>query len=586
MTDLVGSEPKPLAGRARLWRARLASWGKAARPRFGADYAILVLALVAAVLSGLAVVAFRMAIERINALLYGSSPAAHSPWLILIPGLAGLAIALLIARLFPTMGGSGVNQTKTAVYIEGGRMPLRAAIGKAVTASLAVGAGYSLGPEDPSLHIGAAIASFVGRIARLSRENLRLMAPIGAAAGLAAAFNAPLSAVFFVLEEITGGWTARTLGAAILAASASVVIARSLLGAGPLFHIPVSVVVEPATLIGWVGIGIAGGFASVFFAGGLGLLRSRLRALPRWTRYLQPALAGLAIGTIGYLGAPQVMGAGYDVVNRAIASPTAWQFLAILAALKILATTLSVASGTPGGLFAPTLVIGALIGGAVGGAEHAVWQGVPPLLGTDALIGMSALFAGFLRVPMTAVVMVVEVSNNYSIAVPAMIAAVIAYAISRRFRPVPIFDQLSRQDGVWLPSMEHERETVALRIEDALLPPPRPVLAGHQTVAEAVKTMAAAGEAHMLVHGGTAGWRLLNRTALQMLVDQGRGDACLRSIFPAEKPPCFHPDRPLASALPDLHAWPLVPVLHRADAAHLLGILTLDAALSAYRVKP
>src|SRR5262249_21647523 len=209
---------------------------------------------------------------------------------------AGLAVALLMAGLFPAMKGSGVNETKAAVYVNGGRTPLRSALGKFITSSLAIGAGFSLGPEDPSLHIGAAIASQVGRSAGLPRDRLRLMVPIGAAAGLAAAFNAPISAVLFVVEEITGSWTARPLGASILAASASVVLAHSLLGAGPLFRVAANTAAGPAVLLGAVSIGVIGGLVSVVFARGLGLLRGSLKALPRWTSYLLPAAAGLLIG--------------------------------------------------------------------------------------------------------------------------------------------------------------------------------------------------------------------------------------------------------------------------------------------------
>src|SRR5205807_3784630 len=194
----------------------------------------------------------------------------------------------------------------------------------------------------------------------------------------------------------------------------------------------------------------------------------RLKGLPRWTQYLQPAIAGLLIGLIGYVGFPQVMGAGYEYIDEAMRGQFTWKMLAILAVLKILATTLSFVSGTPGGMFAPTLFIGAMLGGAVGGVERLFFPHLTGSIGTYALVGMGVLFAAFLRAPMTSVFMVLEVSGNYSIIVPVILANTLAYLISRNLQPIPIFDLLSRQDGLELPSMEEEREERVLRVEDAM----------------------------------------------------------------------------------------------------------------------
>ena len=196
-------------------------------------------------------------------------------------------------------------------------------------------------------------------------------------------------------------------------------------------------------------------------------MRPRLRALPRWTYILQPAAAGAIIGVIG-IWYPQVMGAGYEHMDEAMHDQYAWSTLAVLAGLKLLATVLSFASGTPGGLFAPTLFMGAMLGGAVCGIARMIAPDVTGPIGAYALVGMGTLFAGILRAPMTSVFMMVEVSGNYSIVLPVMISNSIAYMISRRFQPTPIFEVLSHQDGVLLPSMEEQREAQPLRVEDAM----------------------------------------------------------------------------------------------------------------------
>src|SRR5450631_4623892 len=248
----------------------------------------LILSVFIGSFSGLAVVCFRFAIEWSRIYLLGSG--APTPLrLILAPSLTGLVIAVLVIHLFPMARGSGVNQTKAALYIYNGFVPFRTAIGKFITAALAIGSGHSLGPEDPSLQIGAGLASALGRRMHLSRDRMRLIAPVGAAAGLAAAFNAPISAVLYVIEEVIGRWSAGILGSVVLSAVSSVVVVRWFLGSEPLFRIPAVGLVRPTELLAYAVLGIVGGLAAVVFAKAIGYFRPRLRAWPRWTQYLQPA---------------------------------------------------------------------------------------------------------------------------------------------------------------------------------------------------------------------------------------------------------------------------------------------------------
>src|SRR4051794_7820028 len=431
----------------------------------------LVVAVFIGVFAGLGVVCFRLVIDWSRIGLLGPMPQAGDWGLLLAPRAIGLLVTLLVIYVFPQVRGSGGNQNKAALFIYNGYIPFRTAVGKFITAALAIGSGQSLGPEDPSLQIGAGLASALGRRLHLSRERVRLIAPIGAAAGLAAAFNAPISAVLFVIEEVIGRWSAGVLGAVVLAAVSSVVVERWFLGFAPLFRIPALESVRPGELLDYAVLGVIGGFASLVFAKGIEILRPRLKAMPRSTQFLQPALAGFLIGLIAYFGYPQVMGAGYEYVDQAMHDQFTWQMLGILAGLKILSTTISFVSGTPGGMFAPTLFIGAMLGGCVGGLEKVLFPHLTASPAAYALVGIGVLFAGFLRAPMTSVFMVLEVSGNYSIILPVIVANSIAYLISRTFQPVPIFDLLTRQDGLDLPSMEEQREAAVLRLEDAMRPP-------------------------------------------------------------------------------------------------------------------
>jgi chloride channel protein, CIC family len=550
---------------------------------FREDRFFLVLSVFIGVFSGLAVVCFRFAIGWCRLYLLGSGAVLSPSRILLAPTLAGLVIAVLVIHFFPQTRGSGVNQTKAALYIYNGHIPIRTAIGKFITAALAIGSGHSLGPEDPSLQIGACLASVLGRQMRLSRDRMRLIAPVGAAAGLAAAFNAPISAVLFVIEEVIGRWTAGILGSVVLSAVSSVVMMRWFLGSESLFRIPAVQLERPSELIAYAVLGVVGGLASVLFSTGIATLRPWSKALPRWTHYFQPALAGLLIGIMAVLGAPQIMGAGYEAMDEAMHGRFTWQFLALLAGLKIVATLLSFVSGTPGGMFAPTLFIGAMLGAAVGGVQHVLFPHLSGSPGTYALVGMGVLFAGFLRAPMTSVFMVLEVSGNYSIIVPVIVANTIAYVISRGLQPIAIFDLLTRQDGLELPSMEEQREEGILRVEDAMHPVEGPVLDAQDTVGQALEKASSAAAEDLLVRLNPGGWSSVAKERLAAMVAEGKGGSTLGSQLPIRRIPELHPDHPLETALRYVDRWPLVPVVNRADFGQLEGVISQHDVLERYR---
>jgi CIC family chloride channel protein len=576
----LGQKVSALSWAALRTRLHLPSW----QFTLGEQQLFLLLAVIIGLFSGLAVVLFRISIDGIRFELLGSGLIPRAPRVLVMPVLGGLAVAVLVIKLFPRVRGSGVNQTKAAVYVYDGYIPFNTVIGKFVTCALAIGSGQSLGPEDPALQMGAGMASALGRRLRLSRENVRLIAPVGAAGGLAAAFNAPISAVLFVIEEVIGRWTAGVLGAIILSAVSSVVVLRWFLGEQPLFSVPPYHLVHPAELLAYAALGIVGGIASLAFVKLVIFARPRLKALPRWTHYLQPAAAGLLIGIIG-LGFPQVMGAGYEYIDQALHDQFTWQILALLGAFKILSTSLSFASGTPGGMFAPTLFIGAMIGGAVGGIEHHFFPWLTGSVGAYALVGMGTLFAGFLRVPMTSVFMVLEVSGNYSIILPAMISNTIAYFISRQYQSTPLFDMFSKQDGLDLPSMEERREEETLRVEDALRPYQGPVLRTTETISGALELTADSPESFLLIEDGTGGWGCLPREELRRHDGLGEGGMPLREILPDSRVMHVHPDQFLDDALRRFRDAPLLPVVSRADLRKLEGVVTLVDILRAYEVR-
>ncbi len=553
----------------------------------------LLLSIFIGIISGLLVVSFRMAIEWMTVLLQGSAPAPHQPRLILVPVCAGLVIAVLTRFVFPAVRGSGVNQTKAALYIHNGYISTRTMIGKFLLCALAIGSGFSTGPEDPSLQIGAACASLISRRIGLSREKLRIFAPVGAAAGLAAAFNAPISAILFVIEEVIGQWTAGVLGSIVLAAVSAVVVARWFWGSQPMFRIPSIALRDPRELLAYAVLGLVGGIASLIFAKALGYLRPLLRRQAQWNVMLQPAAAGFLVGCIGYFGLPEVMGAGYAGIDQAMHAQFTFKVLLLLAAFKIIATTFSFSSGSPGGVFAPTLFVGAMLGAAIGSFEKHYFPTLTGSIGSYALVGMGVLFAAFLRAPLTSVFMILEVSGNYSIILPVILANTIAYLFARVLQPVPIFELFTHQDGLYLPSMEEQREESELHFEDALLPVNVPILQGSQPLWNTKSVLDQDDNSNdvnaLLIQCKDGLWYAARHSELTDLVakltaeDQPEAQTTLEERLGAERCPLIFPDQPLSFALPYFRRWPLVPISNRATRGALEGVLSLEDVLKRYQ---
>jgi CIC family chloride channel protein len=369
-----------------------------------------------------------------------------------VPTLVSVATGVLLAKVFPGVRGSGVPQTKAAYHLEGGHIPARVPVGKFITGVVCIGAGHSIGREGPSVQIGAGLASAIGRVVPLPPARIKDLVPVGAAGALAAAFNTPIAAVLFALEEIIGDMNASLLGSTVVASVASVVVERSILGNEPLFRVPSYHLVHPGELLAYALLGIVGGAISVAFSKGLLGLRSAFRRLPPATVILHPAIGGAIIGLI-LIGVPEVMGVGYEYVDQALQGGMLLQTMVLLCGMKIVATLVSYASGNAGGIFAPSLYIGAMAGGAVGSIVHRFAPFPTADAGAYALVGMGALFAGIVRAPMTSVFMIFEVTQDYQILVPLMLANLLSFTICRRYQPTPLYHALLEQDGVMLPPL-------------------------------------------------------------------------------------------------------------------------------------
>jgi CIC family chloride channel protein len=292
----------------------------------------LILTIVIGVVAGLAAVLFTVAIEQTSHRLFGLAPSRGR--LFIVPPLMSLATGLRLARFFPDVRGSGVPQTEAAYHLSSGIIRRRVPIGKFITGVLCIGSGHSMGREGPSVQIGAGLASLVGQWLQLSPRRVRDLVPVGAAGALAAAFNTPVAAVLFALEEIIGDMNAALLGSTVVASVAAVIVERSILGNEPLFHVPAYHLVHPAELIAYVVLGILGGLVSLAFCKGLLGCRRLFLRLPVWTKIVQPAMGGLIIGAI-LMYCPAIMGVGYEYVDQALNGGLLLRTMAALCVLKL-----------------------------------------------------------------------------------------------------------------------------------------------------------------------------------------------------------------------------------------------------------
>src|SRR5579863_4497241 len=453
------------------WKTPLRWWALQFAQR--QERVLLVLSILIGALTGLAVVAFILLTERLGMRLY---PVGSAAWRrVLIPVAGSLGMGYLLFRYFPDARGSGVPQTKAALYARDGVITLRTVVGKFFCTAATLASGIPLGREGPSVQVGGGIASVLGRRLGLRPENVKALIPVGAAAAIAAAFNTPLAAVVFALEEIVGDLNAPVLGSVVLASATSWGVLRLLLGNSPLFKVPQYQLVHPAEFAIYAVLGVAGGLVSVAFTKLLLGMRERFLRLPLKTVWFQPLAGGLLVGVVGWF-VPQVMGVGYGYVGLALNGNMALKLMALLVVLKLITVTASYASGNAGGIFGPALFIGAMLGGSLGTVAHNLFPAYTATPGAYALVGMGAAFAGIVRAPMTSVLMIFEMTQDYAVIVPLMIANLVSLFIASRLQHEPIYEALAVQDGIHLPTAETRRRsgrrlvTQIMRAATELLP--------------------------------------------------------------------------------------------------------------------
>ncbi len=461
-----------------------------------------VLALVVGVGAGLGAVAFRYLILGFTYLFTGHrdySVAGHAAnplvpglgmwFVVLAPAIGGLLYGPLVARFAPEARGHGVPEVMLAVNRLGGRIRPQVPIVKSLASAMCIGSGGSVGREGPIVQIGSALGSVLGQLMRVSESQLRLLVACGAAGGIAATFNAPIAGVFFALELILRNFETQSFGLVVLSSITADAIGRAVFGNHAFLSLPSFTFTSPVELILYAGLGVLAAGVGVVFIRVLYAGEDVADRLWRGPDWLRPAAGGILLGLL-LLAVPQMYGVGYPVLQRAVAGHYLIMMLVGLLAAKVLATSLTMWIGGSGGVFAPSLFMGAMLGSAYGAVAHRLLPHLAAASGAYGLVGMGAVFAASARAPITAVIIVFELTGDYNVILPLMFAIVVATALSNLFTRDTIYTLKLRRRGI---DVDAPRSTNLMRqitVADAMGRPPR-ALTPEQPLSELIDRFAA-----------------------------------------------------------------------------------------------
>lgn len=507
---------------------------------------LVVLALAIGAGAGLGAITFHWLITTFTRIFSGQedySTAAHAahpwfpalgPWFVLLtPVVAGLLYGPLVHRFAPEARGHGVPEVMYAVVERGGRIPVQVSVVKALASALCIGSGGSVGREGPIVQIGSALGSTLGQQIRLPESRLRVLVACGAAGGIAATFNAPLAGPFFAMELILRNFAVESFGMVVLASVTASVVGRSAFGSAAFLALPAFSLPHPTEYLSFVVLGIVVGACGVLFSRVLYLIEDACDWAWRAPEWLRPAAGGLLIGAL-LLALPEMYGVGYPVLENAVQGRYLIGFLLLLLVGKIVATSLTIGVGGSGGVFAPALFIGAMAGSAFGIAAHAWLPNLTASPGVYGLIGMGAAFGGAARAPITAVIILFELTGQYTLILPLMTAVVIATLMSRVLSQDTIYTLKLRRRGVDIDQHPYHRRLTTTTVATIMAPPPEP-LNDNTTLDDAAQALAVSG------HG-----------ILPVVGDDNSYHGCLTARVVSEELAADHSARQMAGTLAEL----------------------------------
>ena len=492
--------------------------------------------------------------------------------MILIPAIGGIIVGLLVYLFANEAKGHGVPEVMLAVAISGSKIRPRVAAIKALVSSICIGSGGSVGREGPIVQISSALGSTIGQVFRLSEDKRRILIACGAAGGIAATFNAPLAGIFFGLEVILREYGTRYFSSVVLSAVTATVISRTFLGSSPAFVTPPYELLSSYDIIFYFVLGLLAAVVGWFFIKALYKCEDIFDAI-NMPSYLKPALGGLLLGLIG-LYFPQIFGVGYPSIERTLNGQLAPFLVFGLIGLKIIATSLTLGSGGSGGVFAPSLFIGAMLGSSFGSLIHLIFPGISVSPGAYALVGMAAVFAGAAQAPISAILILFEMTGDYKIMLPLMIACVISTLVVKWISSDSIYTMKLTRRGINIQKLKNDDLLEKIKVSEAMF---RKVITVNETktVSDAeslLKSTAHRGFPVVDSNGRLTGM-ITHRDIYDALKD-GKGDVTVAEIMSHNLVTCY-PEETLKNALEKLgeHDIGRIPVIDN-DTGNLIGLIT------------
>ncbi len=423
-------------------------------------------------------------------------PALHR---FLAPAIGGALVGLVILAWGSSLRGHGTAGIVEAVATRGGFLAIPRTLVKVGATILTVGSGGSLGREGPLVQVGAALGSLAGRRAHVTGNRLNILVGCGAAAGIAAAYNAPIGGAMFALEVILGNFALESFGPIVVASAVGTFLSRKLIGAYPAYTPPPHTTMASGwDLLHYLAMGLLIGIASALFVRGMRLGDAAFDRLPG-PAWVKPLLGFALVGAVG-VWFPQVFGNGYDTVNEVLHENAPLQLLLLLPILKLVATALTAGSGGAGGLFTPTLFVGSVLGSLYGHWCHAWFPAVTSTPGAYALVGMGAMIAGTTMAPLTAIMIIFELTGDYQILLPLMVVSTASIIASRLLRTESVYTGSLLRRGVRLGARREELVMDTLRVEDVMRASAAPVNE-LETVEAVVRRLLEEGRKELFVVG-------------------------------------------------------------------------------------
>jgi len=535
--------------------------------------------------AGFGAIFFRWLILQINNLFFVESKNIlgfmGNYYVIIIPAIGGLLIGPIIHFFAREAKGHGVPEVINAMVTKGGRIRPRVAIVKTLASSICIGSGGSAGREGPIIQIGSALGSSIGQLFNMTEEKTKTLVACGAGAGIAATFNAPLGGIFFALEVVLREYGLKNFSSVVLSSVTATVISRSFLGDHPTFQTPPFQLYSIADMPYYFVFGLFTALAALLFIKVLYKSEDIFNNI-RMPAYLKPALGGLLIGSIG-LFFPQVFGVGYDVIENTINGELVIGVIVALVFLKIIATSITLGSGGSGGIFAPSLFIGALLGEAFGKTATLILPStvIPP--GAFALVGMAAVFAGTSHAPISAILLLFEMTGNYQILPPLMVTCVISVIMVRWISKPSIYTLKLLRRGIDVEKHIEVDLMDSIIVSEAMI---KDVIAVNESetvrnVGLKIKKTNHRGFPVLSEEGKLAG--MVTRQDINHALQSGDADSEVKKVMTKDIIVCF-PNESLKTALNKMAKRNIgrIPVVEIENQENIIGILTRKSIINAY----